>query len=307
MVLLLLLLLAHNVLVCDVAASPGRAYPSTTDRANPTATLFVSAATTSGFSAEKLDRLAAWHEERSTPRYALGDLVADITRDDTIPREAKIRVFMKFLDTHSDSRGVVLNELTTWKVSAFAIWLRHHGSELTVNNWTQIANTLITQHISRNTWQDPDLILALRAQVSSQNDGIRGQALGSLGIAGRVEDVLALIPMLDSEASHSYRSIIYEAQTRFDHPKANALTHKLLAEYKEPDVIGSILDYGLAQNHRHDFLPDLKRLRARLAATTDLLQKEPAERMIVDIDAAIEKLEADKQAGVPIGEKLESP
>jgi hypothetical protein len=254
-----------------------------------------------------LDRLDAWGDDSQAPQYQFVELLGRIRNDPSISVDVKMDRLLRYADGHPRNRAHVLAMLTDWRCPRLGPWLLERGPELAADDWRAMFQVLSAQYVELDTWRDPRVVQAFFAEITNSNDEIRASGVGGVSLAGNAGQAVALLSRLTVDSHSGIRYYIYAAQTRFNTPQGNAAVRMLLKNYKEPSVIESIIADDMVRNHRHDFLPDLKRLRGRLAAVTDVAQRDAARKMISAIDAATSHLESDKKNGVPVGERLRSP
>jgi len=251
-----------------------------------------------------LDELDAWGDDRRAPPSLFDELLGKIESDRSIPRDAKVDRLLRYAESHPRNRTDVLAMLMDWRTPKLGPWLLREGHGLTAENWGGILRVLIDQYVQLETWRDPRVVQAFVAETTNTNDDVRASAVGGVSLAGNAKQAVALLPQLLADSHSGIRYYIYVAQSRFDTPQGNAALRSLLRDYKEPSVASSIVSEDMVRNHRYDFLPDLRRLRARLRALTDVAQKDAATQMIAKIDSATGRLERDKKGGLPVGERL---
>jgi hypothetical protein len=266
-----------------------------------------------------LAELAAFDDSHYIP-HVFRSLISRIFHDPSIPEDVKIDHLLLYAEKHRHAGSTILAILTGEHNSKLGPWLLKHGAKLQEEDWRAITEVLSIQMIERNTWQDREVIAAfVKYCLPSKDDGIYFEGVRGIAFAGDVQDVIALIPKLDTDIGGS-RRFVFDAQTRFDQPQTNAVIRKLFADYKEPNIMEILLAGDLIRNNRYDFIPDLKRLRARLTKVvdvaqlrarstkiTDITEKSQALGIIEAIDEAIPKLEKIKASGVTVGEHIEAP
>lgn len=235
------------------------------------------------------------------------NIISRIILDHSISMDAKNEHFLRYAEKHRKARPSLLEGATADRSPKLGPWLLKHGRLLNERDWNSITSTLSLQGVRRNTWQDSAVIGAfVKYCLPSNDEGIYGEGVAGIAFAGRVDEVIALLPRLSIDIDKT-RLFIYDAQARFDHPKANAAIRKAIGDYKEPQIVERLIEHDFVRNNRYDFIPDLKQLRARLTKITDVTQKGQALAIIDAIDKAIPQLERIKDSGVPVGEHLKGP
>ena len=120
------------------------------------------------------------------------------------------------------------------------------------------------------------------------------------------EEALAFAKRLDVEEGPFIRTDILLTETHRNDSVANGVIREFLRGPLDFKALEKLCNYhgqfgsGLVLRNRYDFLPDLKALRARLAAEKDVRRKHEAKEAIAILDPTIEKLEELKEAGAPI-------
>ena len=120
-----------------------------------------------------------------------------------------------------------------------------------------------------------------------------------------VEQALAIAKRLPQEDNPNVREAILKVQLTHDDPRTNKVVRDFLRGPLELKVLNGLckgypVDRAFfAEQNRHDFLPDLRALRDRLAAEKDVRKRYEAREGLELLDELIPALEKKKEANAP--------
>lgn len=218
--------------------------------------------------------------------YAYAEAVADTRYPGAVDS------LLRFAERYpGDPRYYAVKVLMNERTPKFGPWLRAHAGELGLSFWSEIGSTL-----AHSGWRDSVVAEVLMEQLHQNKDARARIARAFVGM-GTLDEVRTIVAINDTTSSKWLEWTAIAAQARFDVPEFNK---SVRAALQDTSRLHTRMLEGLEQNHRHDFLPELREVR-------ETLDSKRPDYFLGYLDELIAELEENKEAGVSPGAPLDYP
>jgi hypothetical protein len=229
---------------------------------------------------------------------------------------------LAFADRYPKSGSMAFAYVIEEKSPKFPPWLRKNTDRLDSHDWAVVAAS-----VQRAEWRDSTVMRVLMEQaIQGAGEEGRFPAIDAFAGIGTLDEVRTLATLADTTNSSRARWIALGTLPRFDAPDLNERLRRDLQELDVTSVFVSqrkFLPFSIRESlkryARHDFLPDVQQVRARVQEKANTADQSDIERIIFQekqsqsrralqkIDELIAHLKEKKAAGAPVGVPLDWP
>lgn len=177
------------------------------------------------------------------------------------------------------------------------------------DEWTTVARAMgvhLREDPQKRAPPEKLLRLFFEQALRSETSWVRGTMIRWFeGPWATVEQAVAIAKRLPLEDAPHIREAILRVLVTHDDPRTNKVVRDFLRGPLEFEVLKGLCQRDsstepfLGNQNRHDFLPELRALRDRLAGVTDVRKRYEAREAMKILDQLIPSLQAKKDANAP--------